>query len=291
MSCVISSITIPNTVISIGSGAFNNCPYLSSVFFEATSSLQTLGQTVFQSTAITSIIIPNSVTSMGNSVFNNDVVLNSVTNSSPTLSLGSTVFDPTYNSSSNNFYSSSTTNPMYIYVQTNYSNVILSPPSCFNKGTLILTKTGYIPIENISIGDEILTMNQIYKKVIFMHKQPFDCSNFHFTNCMCKYKCDNFPDLIISGGHAIIVDELTEKMNDFIKENNYYDYVMNDKFKLLAGLDNNCEKIFNGIFTVYHIVLENNFKDKCYGIYANGILTETMSEKYYYYITGNKHLL
>ena len=331
-SCVISTITIPNTVNTIGSGAFNNCPFLSSVIFEATSSLLSIGQTAFQSTAITSIIIPNTVTSMGNNVFNNDTVLNSVTNSSPTITLGSLVFDPSYNSSSNFFYSTSSSNPMYVYVKNNYSDVTLSPPSCFNKGTLILTKNGYVEIENIKVGDEIVIMNENnneqllskkyciddnnkqlsskkycienenneqllskkyciknknnkqllskkycvknneqlllkeycvddnndnkqlllkeycvgdekflsnIKKVKFTYKQPFECSNYHFTNYMCKYKCNNFPNLMVTGGHALIVDELTNEMNDFVKKNDYYDYVLDNKFKLLAGLDCN----------------------------------------------------
>ena len=166
-----------------------------------------------------------------------------------------------------------------------FTTTPISNPSCFNEGTLILTKNGYQAIENIKLGDEILTLNQTYKKVTHIVNQPFEASDLKITNYMCKYKCDNFPDLLVTGGHSLMVDELNDVMKEFSKEHTYFNVNAGDKYKLLAGLDDRCEKIVDGVYNIYHLVLENDGDlDLWYWIYSNGIVTETMSEKYYHSI-------
>ena len=44
-------------------------------------------------------------------------------------------------------------------------NKMLSSPPCFKAGTKVLTKNGYVEIENISIGDEVLTHMNKWAKV------------------------------------------------------------------------------------------------------------------------------
>ena len=289
-STVITSIEIPNSVTLIDVGAFYNCTSLATVTFQATSTLATINDGAFDTTIIDSIIIPSSVTTLGNNVFTNNSAITSVTNSSPTLTIGSGLFDDTFNSSSHNFYSNSSSNPMYSYIQTYYPDVILSPPSCFNEGSLILTKNGYQAIENIKVGDEILTLNQTYKKVTHIVNQPFEASDLKITNYMCKYKCDNFPDLLVTGGHSLMVDELNDVMKEFSKEHTYFNVNAGDKYKLLAGLDDRCEKIVDGVYNIYHLVLENDGDlDLWYWIYSNGMITETMSEKYYNYANTKRY--
>ena len=105
---------------------------------------------------------------------------------------------------------------------------------------------------------------------------------YNFVNFMCEYKCDNFPNLLITGGHSLLIDNLTDKMKKFVNDNIWFNYKNDGKIALLADLDDNCEKITCGNYIVYHLVLENDGDlNKCYGIYSNGILTETMSEKFY----------
>ena len=285
---IISSIIIPNSVTTIGANAFRGCSSLATVTFQATSTLATISTDALYGTIISSIIIPSSVTNLGNGVFANNSHITSVTNSSPTLIIGTSLFDTSFNNSSHNFYSNSSSYPMYSYIKTNYPDVILSPPSCFNEGSLILTKNGYQAIENIKVGDEILTFNQTYKKVTHIVNQPFEASDLKITNYMCKYKCDNFPDLLVTGGHSLMVDELNDVMKEFSKEHTYFNVNAGDKYKLLAGLDDRCEKIVDGVYNIYHLVLENDGDlDLWYWIYSNGMITETMSEKYYNYANTN----
>lgn len=61
------SIAIPNSVTSIGAGAFSDCKSLTSITIP--NSVTSIGEYAFSSTALTSITIPNSVTSIGNGAF------------------------------------------------------------------------------------------------------------------------------------------------------------------------------------------------------------------------------
>jgi hypothetical protein len=64
----LTSITIPNSVTSIGYAAFEYCPGLTSVVIP--NSVTSIGNYTFGScSSLTSITIPNSVTSIGNNTF------------------------------------------------------------------------------------------------------------------------------------------------------------------------------------------------------------------------------
>ena len=63
----LTSIIIPNSVTSIGQLAFSNCTNLTSVTIP--NSVTSIGVQAFSNTSLTSIIIPNSVTSIGNYAF------------------------------------------------------------------------------------------------------------------------------------------------------------------------------------------------------------------------------
>jgi hypothetical protein len=91
----ITSVTIPNSVTSIGNGAFYNCNLLSVTIG---SGVTTIGNDAFSyCTVLTSVTIPNSVTAIGNDAFSNCYVLTSVTIGSGVTSIGAYAF---YGSSS-----------------------------------------------------------------------------------------------------------------------------------------------------------------------------------------------
>ena len=57
---------------------------------------------------------------------------------------------------------------------------------------------------------------------------------------------------------------------------------INDKFLLLSCCSEQFEKVEDtNEYIYYHIVLENNDPEKHYGIWADGVLTESISEKVY----------
>ena len=87
-------------------------------------------------------------------------------------------------------------------------------------------------------------------------------------------------DLIITGGHAIMVDKFTEKEYNETLNIWKIDQIDN-KFLLMAGISDKFEQIKErNMHNYYHFSLENDGDiEKRYGVYANGVLVETPCEK------------
>ena len=87
----LSSYTIPDSVTSIGSGAFNWCTSLTSVTIP--DSVTSIGKSAFYGCkSLTSVTIPDSVTSIGESAFSSCEALTSVTIPSRVTSIGERAF-------------------------------------------------------------------------------------------------------------------------------------------------------------------------------------------------------
>ena len=85
------SITIPNSVTSIGNYAFADCTGLTSIIIP--NSVTSIGDYAFYGcTGLTSIDIPNSVTSIGSGAFSGCTGLTSITIPSSVTSIGSGAF-------------------------------------------------------------------------------------------------------------------------------------------------------------------------------------------------------
>ena len=164
-------------------------------------------------------------------------------------------------------------------------------PSCFNEGTKILYLNKnfdeeYIPIEKLKKGDLVKSYKHGYRKIDLICKNSMINNPDRFKQCMYKMdKTDDnglLEDLIITGGHSILVDDLgyyTEETDDFFGETP----IIDDKYLLLAAVSNDFKKIENtNLYTYYHFILENNGNDdERFGVWANGILTETPSKDFF----------
>ena len=87
----LTSITIPNSVTSIGKSAFDNCTGLTSITIP--NSVTSIGEFAFSGcTGLTSITIPNSVTSIGEFAFGDCTGLTSITIPNSVTSIGKFAF-------------------------------------------------------------------------------------------------------------------------------------------------------------------------------------------------------
>ena len=90
--CPLTSVTIPNSVTSIGEYAFRGCTGLTSVTIG--NSVTSIGDEAFNGcSGLTSVAIPNSVTSIGKYAFADCSGLTSVTIPSSVTSIGNGAFD------------------------------------------------------------------------------------------------------------------------------------------------------------------------------------------------------
>jgi len=189
--------------------------------------------------------------------------------------------------------------------------------TCYVKGSLILCVDNnnyiYKKIEDIRVGMDILTLNDGIKKVKYIGYNTMKNTGDDPLGriYVLKKSVNNtlFEDLYVTGGHSILVDKLSEQ--EEVKNNKYWDTnkkiddkimllaCVSDDFKLVDENDNinldsnvnanvNANINANGNYEIYHICLENSDADKQYGIYVNGILSETINENYILTQSGMK---
>lgn len=172
------------------------------------------------------------------------------------------------------------------------SSTITPTTTCYLKDTLILCEDNqYKKISNLVVGEAIKTTVGI-KKIKGIQKILYNVKD---TNPLHKiYKLSKsiepklIDDLYITGGHSILVDELTEKEIDGMKK--YFTNgipQIDGKYKLLACIDERFEQVeFDEPIELYHLLLENENIDDEYAIWANGILSESISERCYKHNNG-----
>ena len=168
-----------------------------------------------------------------------------------------------------------------VSIWTSSSNEII----CFKEDTLILTKEGYKPIQTLRKGDLIKTLYHEYKAIEMIVKSEMyhEASKERIKDQLYKCSKENYPelveDLIITGSHCILVDELNEYTEKTIELLGKI-FITDNKYRLPACIDGrSCVYEIPGPYTIYHLSLENEYDYTNYGIYANGLLVESCSKK------------
>ena len=280
----LTSITIPNSVISIGNLSFAN------------------------NTSLLSISIPASVTSIGNSTFYNCSSLRNITIPNSNVTFGSTDFDGIPTSPPQTLQDAATLytspldelkNPVYAYFKQNFIDGVNQinytdngpppiPMVCFLKDSKILTKQGYRPIQDLRKGDLIKTIKHGYLPIDMIGYReiynPICEERIKDKLYVCTYKeySEIFEDLVITGCHSILVENYTtQEQLDKSTEVNGGIFETDGKWRLPACVDERARPYEKeGTHTIYHLALENEDYFMNYGIYANGLVVETCSKRY-----------
>jgi hypothetical protein len=135
----------------------------------------------------------------------------------------------------------------------------------------------YKKICELKVGDLVKTYKNGYKKIKLIKSFNYKCVNEEYPlSCLYKMK---YHDIIVTGGHSILVDELTDqdKLNNGIFN---FEKNIEDKKLLLACSSDKFEKIEDNLqYDLFHLVLEDEDIHKHYGIYiTDGILSESCPE-------------
>jgi hypothetical protein len=151
---------------------------------------------------------------------------------------------------------------------------------CFNTGTKILILENneeiYKNIEELVEGTLVKTYANGYKKIVNIVRGVFNNDIYNSNKCMYRMNKsgDMIEDLLITGSHSILVDELSEEERNNMTKVFGKLKKIEDKYLLLSCFSNKLEKIKSkDFYEYYNIKLEGN--DCGYGIYANGILCES----------------
>jgi len=319
MCTSLTSITIPNSVTSIGENVFNSCTNLASVSFPTNTAFTTINGAAFSGcSSLTSITIPNSVSSIENNAFQMCTSLTSITIPNSVTRIAEGAFDncnllssvyfegtvlPTFEiyafkridlGSPSTAYYKSGTDITALRSNNWFTYYVVSNPPCFKEGSKILTSLGYKKVEDLRKGDLVKTLDSGYKGIYMIGKKKIMHEGVEERLKGQLYKCsrENYPevweDLVITGCHSILVSNFkSEEERKRTIEVNGDAYVTEGKYRLPACADMRA-KVYevSGEYTIYHVALENEDNYMNYGIYANGLLVETCSKRYLKELSG-----
>ena len=275
--CVnLRTVTIPSTLTTIGYGAFGYC------------------------NGLTVVTIPSSVETIGIEAFYNCRGLRTVnfsapsgsrlptmeTNSFENIGSGSTAY---YNDGVRSSDGTTITDYQAYFQGFGFADASPNEAPCFKEDTKILTDKGYLCIQDLRKGDLVKTLNHNYLPIVMIGKRDLYHHGKKERIRDQLYKCrkeeypEIFEDLIITGGHSILIDdyfseEQKERSLEFIHA---VDELIDNKIRLLAFIDERASVYDKpGNYTIYHLALENDDDNMNYGIYANGLLVEACSKNY-----------
>jgi hypothetical protein len=162
---------------------------------------------------------------------------------------------------------------------------IYTAPICFLKGTYIYTNKGYELIETLKKGDLVNTFKDNYVPIdtIVEEEMYHDAQKERNKGQLYKLDYPEYPQLLkelyITGAHSVLVGKLTDKQKNQIIQD-YGKTFATDLFDRLPAYIDEKAKVHDvsGKYTIYHLALENENNFSNYGIYANGLLVESLSK-------------
>jgi len=152
---------------------------------------------------------------------------------------------------------------------------------CFDQDTLILCPTGNICVKDLKEGDKVVTTSGIKDilRISSKTRQFNNTGNTSTTMYRMKKTGDMTHDLLVTGNHAILLDDLESyKYYDIMKDCSDESKMITGKHSLIAALCNNFEKETEPKeHTIYHIAIDG--EQNRYGLFANGVLMESWDKR------------
>lgn len=164
---------------------------------------------------------------------------------------------------------------------------------CFAHDTKILGKNAqtqqeeYMDVQSLKKGDLVKTHLHGYKQIVqIMHSlvYPYNVDSLE-KNKMYQYMVSpNIPELFlnltITGSHSVLVDEISNDERDKISDLMGNVFITDNKYRLPACLDMRAKPVHipHDPIWVYHFALENECEYSNYGVFANGMLVESISQ-------------
>ncbi len=171
----------------------------------------------------------------------------------------------------------------------------MSSIGCFLANSKVLTDSQLVPIQLLKKGDLVQTLNHGLLPVKFVGKCSFfnKLTEERINAHLYKLNKNNFPelleDLYVTGGHPLLVDEkdLDKETKKKLLDMDGTPIITEGKYRVFAMLHPKAE-LWNDEreHEIFDIVLENEDPKKNYGIWVNGILTESMDEEFFLKYSG-----
>jgi hypothetical protein len=163
---------------------------------------------------------------------------------------------------------------------------------CFLEGSKVLclvdNKEEYMPVEELRKGTLVKTSRDGYKKVEVVAKGAIQNPGTDERTEGRLYICrkEVYPeleeDLILTGCHSLLVNELTPEQREKTIKSLGRIFVTDGKYRLMASIDERAEPWKSaGTYPIWHFALENADENMNYGVFAKGgLLVETCSLKF-----------
>jgi hypothetical protein len=266
-------------ITTIEGGAFHTASNL--ITAEFNEGLDTIGNAAFKGTNLQKVLLSSTITSLGLQAFIDNPRLNSVDTSKVTgnLAIDSNVFDGSTNTITVRFNRENSNQALAgglaptANFKSQFPQGTLFEPYCFLEGTLILTPSGYKPVESLKKGDLVRTLKGD-KPVgnILTQTIPHDASEERNAKQLFSLHYPSvFQPLIVTGGHSTLVTP-TPKEFEAITTIFKVPEPVDGFYRLPAYVDEKASVYeVSGDYKVYHIVIGTTFE----GIFANGLLVES----------------
>jgi hypothetical protein len=274
-----TNVTIPAGVIAISVTACQNKTFIGSLSIPSTVT-RILADSFLGCNNLTSLTLPGSRTS----------------NSIPLIPLDSNSFalvtTPSLTRSNVNVNSLQQLRTQgYTVAQLEAAGFQNVPVTCFGENTRIMCfidgQEQELMVQDIRNGVLVKTLGSGYKPVCMIgtNKMMNLGNDERVEERLYICKKENYTelteDLIITGCHSVLVNDITEEQKNKIMNKFGRIMVTEGKYRLTAAMDEranpyNCDREFN----IYHFALEHDIYTYNYGVYANGLLVESCSKRY-----------